>query len=385
MPSLFTGLYPSNLLRDYTHPRVRGAKPYVYYLQHDVPVLTELLAERGYHTHGYPMVSLLRSFGLDRGFRDYSRTRAVGREAQQLLAKEPAEPFFLWLHFHGPHRPYDKKKGYDYGDSLIDRYDSEIAYTDAQIGGVLEALRTAGLEQKTIVALTADHGEAFGERGTFFHGGKPHRELTHVPLIVRIPGRKPGVFDEPVELVDFVPTICELIGFSVPCTEFDGQSLLATAAGRRSAAYRGAYSENYDRYDGVQRRALFTGNWRLIQDRLTNSVELYDVRADPNEERDVAYLHPDIWKPLQEQIVARSLRRVANVFRRYDATRNPLELARGLSSIRDEALLGLALDRLAMAPARKPIAPHVQNLLSRPGLSPLVVQKADELLRKNQL
>lgn len=383
LPSLLTGLYPSNLPRDYSHPRTKNAKSYVYYLTEDAPILTEFLKERGYRTHAVSTLRLLRMLGLDRGFDGFRRQSDVTREAKRFLRKT-SEPFFLWVHYQFPHYPYDLHKGHDFGPSDLDRYDSEIARTDREIGEILKLLRRKRRDRRTIVALTADHGESFGEHGVFQHGTKPYLELAHVPLILNIPGKDPAVVETPVELVDFVPTLFEVLGLPVPEAGFDGQSLTAAVAGQRSADY-GAYSENYDRKNGLERRSLFTAKWHVIQDLRANYTELYDLEKDPTAQRDVAAQHPEIVAAFHEQLASRALRRVGGVFRRYEATHNPEELARGLAVIQRPALLELALERLQRFIDRTrscSVAPHLRKLVERPGLIPALREKAHNLLTK---
>lgn len=375
--SLFTGLYPSNLPRDYTHPRNEGKKDYVFYLSDDAPVLTELLAEKGYSTRATSMLSLLRNIGLDRGFERFDVSPNAIETALRFL-KRGRRSFFLWVHLQWPHFPYQKQRGFDFGDAKLDRYDSEIAHTDAQIGRLLSLLRKRGFERNTIVALTSDHGEEFGEHGSYHHGGPPYRVQTHVPLIIKVPRAAPAVIETPVELVDLVPTLCELTGFLDRCDGFDGQSLLATVAGKRAPEYPGAYAENYHRYAGVQRRSLFTGRWRLIQDFIENRVELYDTTVDPGEQRNVAQGNEAIWQPLLEQLAVRPLRYTSTLF----TSKNPELLLRGLVRVRQEPLLSLALERVAQANVpRQQREPYLRRLLARPGLSSELRSKVLALLR----
>ena len=118
-----------------------------------------------------------------------SNADAVADAALRWLAARPrgAPPFLLWLHFYDPHQPYDAPEDADrFGDGALDRYDAEIAFADRHIGRVLAALDP----QTTIVALTADHGEEFGEHGTRFHARSLFNQVVRVPLLVRYPARR---------------------------------------------------------------------------------------------------------------------------------------------------------------------------------------------------
>lgn len=380
--SLFTGLYPSNLPRDYTHPRTRGAKDYVFYLAPDAPLLTEMLQARGYETRAASMLGLVKTIGLDRGFRRFDVTRQTNPVPRALrFLRAARRPFFLWVHLQWPHAPYKHHEGHDFGDTAIDRYDSEIAYTDVQIGRLLAFVRDGELQKNTIVVLTSDHGEEFGEHGSVHHGGPPYRVLTHVPLIISVPDEKPARIDSPVELVDVVPTICELVGFEEPCAGFDGQSLLATLRGQRAREYLAAYSENYDRYAGVQRRALYTGRWRFIQNSVDGRIELYDTHADPGEQHNVAYGNEAIWQPLLEQVAVRTTRGAALLLGGSPGTLEPRRLLQGLPRIRQPPLLELAIERLGQATiSAAELELPLRRLLDRPGLSPALKHKVEALL-----
>jgi len=307
VPSFLTGLYPSNLPRDYEHERVRRKPEFVYYLRDSVGLIAEAFAAAGYSTSAFVSVAVLRTMGLERGFQRYQRARNPTRAAKKLLAKM-SRPFMLWLHYVSPHAPYKQRRGHDFGKEAIDRYDSEIAFEDSQIATVLAALAEAGAADSTVVILTSDHGEEFGEHGGFNHTRKHYRELLHVPLIVKIPGVAPARVHDVVELVDIVPTLHELCGLPPPRTRLDGQSLLATIAGRRPPELGGAYAEDVRRDLHVSRRAFFDGRFRLIDDRSQDRQELYDVQRDPIEQRDIAAAHPDVVQSLRERIAVRALR-----------------------------------------------------------------------------
>jgi arylsulfatase A-like enzyme len=214
----------------------------------------------------------------------------------------------MWLHFPGPHAPYKKRSGHDFGDEPIDLYDSEIAAEDAQVQIVLDALAAKGVAESTVVILTSDHGEEFGEHGDTGHNRKHYRELVHVPLIMKIPGVAPRRIAEVVELVDIVPTLHELCHLPPPRTRLDGQSLLATLLAPRPVALGGAFAEDVRHDRRLTRRAFFDGRYRLVDNRLQDRQELYDVKKDPTEQRDVAAKYPDVTRALRQRLAVRALR-----------------------------------------------------------------------------
>jgi len=362
-PSVMSGLYPSNISRDYSDPKLReflknkaisrGKKvPKVggsvwYRVADNVELLADLLKDNGYSTHAVTAALPLELFGLDRGFDTVAKTKGLTQVGQKLL-KEAAgkdKPFFLWLHYNGPHEPYDKHPEFPFGDRPIDRYDGEIAKDDQDVGLLLRTLRELELEKDTVVVLTADHGEEFGDHGGQFHTLNLYRELLHVPLLLKLPGVKPRVVTTPVELVDLVPTFCEVLQLAKSCARYDGQSLIAAIAGKRDPD-RGAYAEAYKGSGALQRRSLFDGRFRLIEDFQHDRLELYDHESDPNEQRDISNEHPDIVRELMDRMTTRSWFRQGQLFTKYRAAGDPMVLAKGLNLLLDDGLLNHALDQI---------------------------------------
>lgn len=362
-PSVMSGLYPSNISRDYSDPALReflknkaeskGKKvPKVggsiwYRVADNVELLAELFKHNGYSTHAVTAALPIDLFSLDRGFDSFAKTKGLTEVGQKLLKEAAAKekPFFIWLHYNGPHEPYDKQPEFPFGDRPIDRYDGEIAKDDQQVGLLLRTLRELKLEEDTIVVLTADHGEEFGDHGGQFHSLNLYRELLHVPLLLKLPGVKPSVVSTPVELVDLVPTFCEVLELSKSCARYDGQSLIAAIAGKREPG-RGAYAEAYKGLGNLQRRSLFDGRFRLIEDFQHDRLELYDHESDPNELRDISNEHPEIVRQLMDRMTTRAWFRQGQLFTKYRAANDPMILARGLNLLLDEHLLNYALDQI---------------------------------------
>ena len=110
--------------------------------------------------------------------------------------------------------PTSRTKGSPFGAGDIDRYDSEIAYTDAAVGRLVKEVRAR--RPGTIVIVAADHGEEFDEHGGRYHGSSLYDEQLRIPLIISIPGVPPRVVDGQVELFDVTPTVLNLLDISVP-------------------------------------------------------------------------------------------------------------------------------------------------------------------------
>src|SRR5262249_19288946 len=130
--------------------------------------------------------------------------------------EERATPFFLWVHFYDPHAPYDPPEPYK--TAMKGRpYDGEIAFTDAQLGRLLDTLRSAGRGDDTVVAVLSDHGESLGEHGEQTHAVLVYESPLRVPFLLAGPGVPAGkVVAESVGTVDAARTLMALLGFDGP-------------------------------------------------------------------------------------------------------------------------------------------------------------------------
>lgn len=267
MATILTGLYPTNQPRDYQHPRLRKAKPYMFVLTSEAVTLGQLFERRGYETHAVVSLGMLKSLGLNAGFDHFRVHREVSKQAVRVL-RNAHSPFLLWLHYIEPHSPYVKHKAFDFGDGALDRYDSEVARVDQLIGTVLDALRRSDHAESTIVVVTADHGEEFGEHGGEHHAYKLFEEILRVPLMIKVPGVAPQRISQPVEVLDLAPTLCEALQLLPDCTKFDGQSLWRTVAGKRDSSFgfAGVYAETKMKEGVLMRRSLRDDHYRLSPD-----------------------------------------------------------------------------------------------------------------------
>jgi arylsulfatase A-like enzyme len=143
----------------------------------------------------------------------------------------------------------------------VRRYDGEIIGTDAQVRRLRRALEVRGLLERTLVVITADHGESLGESDYFFqHGVELNEASLHVPLVLRHPGLPAGArVDAPASLVDVFPTLLSLVGLP-PSAGLAGRDLTpfvfgATADERTLVAYNVA---------GARRVAVRRGPWKLV-------------------------------------------------------------------------------------------------------------------------
>ncbi|MEO8185622.1 MAG: sulfatase [Deltaproteobacteria bacterium] len=371
LPALFSGLYPSNIPRDYSRPN-RGDKwrksafdgrGYVYEIGSDATLLAELLQRRGYHTVACSSLALLPLLGLARGFDRFSQARECRGVLAQ--AKDVPQPLFFWTHLFAPHSPYVRHPEFDFGKNDIDRYDSEIARDDAEIGALLEIVAQRGRADRTIVAVTSDHGEEFREHGGEDHSLRLYRELIHVPLLLHIPGVEPRRVAAPVEILGLVPTLCELLGLEKPCDDHDAVSLFRTL--HDPAQPSSAVSEVNRPGIGTILRSLYTEAWHLLLNEQQDRIELYDVAQDRDEQKNVAAQHPDVVARLREELQGRLRYRAARLFEAYASHADPVQLAQGLPVLRDERLLERALEELERRPSPA-LSEDLQRLAQRPGL-----------------
>jgi len=199
---------------------------------------------------------------------------------------EKPEKAFVWVHFFEPHEPYEAHPGFPFGNGDIDRYDSEIAYTDAAVGRLLTYVRAR--RPGTIVILAADHGEEFDEHGGRYHGSSLFDEQIHIPLIIDVPGLPARVVEAPVELIDVTPTVLNLLDIPVPArmrgTDLGPWLARAPAPDSRLPP---AFAELEDK------RMVAFGREKLICDLNWGFCAYHDLATDPGEHRNLADERPE--------------------------------------------------------------------------------------------
>ncbi|MFQ5718737.1 MAG: sulfatase [Acidobacteriota bacterium] len=308
-------------------PRDHGAVRNGVRIRPEVPTLAQIASQIGMQTAAFISGWTLsaRITGLDHGFDTYDdemtdRYRLVNHQrwgdqttdrALDWLDAHGDTPFFLWVHLFDPHEPY---RSHDLdlapvpGAAPVKRsgrvadYDQEIAFADAQIGRLLAALVRKGLRDRTLVVLTADHGEAFGEHGENGHGRRLYQTTQHVPLILAYPSLGQGIVPElPVSTLDVFPTILGMLEQSVP-PALEGIRLDEAIHDSSDAqATREIYMETFH---GARKKfwhifgpsltgdplyvAVRRGRWKAILDPHDGHAELFDLSTDPGETVDVA-------------------------------------------------------------------------------------------------
>lgn len=245
----------------------------------------------------------------------------TAEKACQLIRDHQDEPFFLGVGFVRPHVPFvapspyfdpypfeemplpEKlmgdwddipKAGINYKTSknmkmnleqqhkAVSGYFASVAYMDAQVGKVMQTLRETGLEDRTIVIFTSDHGYHLGEHD-FWAKVSLHEESAKVPLIIRVPGKEPAVCDSLTELIDLYPTLSSLCGLEVP-NRLQGKDLSALFDNPSVEVRDAAFSVNGKGF------LLRTSRWAFIQygEDGKGGYELFDMEQDPGQYRNLA-------------------------------------------------------------------------------------------------
>ncbi len=257
-------------------------------------------------------------FGLDQGFESYDDRfqtglgGMLGREERSATATTDAAlrwldvrgdgAFFLFVHYFDPHHPYAPPE--PFASQADHPYDGEIAYMDAQIGRLLEGLRQRELLDTTLVIATADHGESLGEHGEETHGIFVYQSTLAVPLVLRGPGLPAGrrVAGE-VSLADVTPTVLDLLGHPIGA-HVQGRSLVQALDGDPQVPTRPIYLEAHSgahSFGWAPLTALVQDHHKFIA---APRPELYDLRADPRETRNLVEQDPERVRTMGERLAA---------------------------------------------------------------------------------
>ncbi|MCA9541550.1 MAG: sulfatase-like hydrolase/transferase, partial [Myxococcales bacterium] len=193
--------------------------------------------------------------------------------------------------------------GTDFGDSDLDRYDSEIEYTDRAIGDLLGTLERLGLSETTAVVLLSDHGEFFGEHGRTQHGASVYEEVAAIPLLIRVPGLQPQVVPCVTEHIDVAPTVLNLAGLDGGKQGMSAGTLVPDLAGVQCDDQREAVVEmRYERRSRFNQRALIGQRWKLVHDVALGTFRLYDLGVHPTEKRDQRANHRPIYEAMATRL-----------------------------------------------------------------------------------
>jgi arylsulfatase A-like enzyme len=212
----------------------------------------------------------------------YKEDGAVTDSALAWLAANKDEPFFLWVHYFGPHERLIFTEGSrDNKSRMVAEYDRDLAGTDRALGRLLKGIDHFGLRSNTLVVLSADHGKSLGERGSVGHGRNVYEPEVRIPLLVRLPGRVNAGMRAPqvMRSVDIFPTLLDYAGIETP-NRIAGRSVRSVIDGNELTD-RLAFmdlnvvtptlldDESGDHlFGGVRFQALRNGRWKLVKGEL---------------------------------------------------------------------------------------------------------------------
>jgi len=310
--------------------------------------LAEILKKNGYKTGAVvSSFALDPSFGFSRGFDEYDakfsaegssmghdtdweglhfsggfdqRANVATEKAMHWIQMHEKEKFFLWMHYFDPHSPYVPPEPYAREflkdsttplDKIIAHYDGEILFVDEQVGKLLDYIKEAGLDSKTLIIIMSDHGEGLGQHNWMEHGMYLYDEQTRIPLLMNLPGIIPEKtsLNSIVETIDIAPTVLDILDIKKE-THFMGKSLYSMILKPEDSSDHIVFIERR-RYEttndlGVevlgQKFAVRNGNLKYIWAPQEGTEELYNILKDPGELLNVADGHPDVTERMQNMI-----------------------------------------------------------------------------------
>jgi arylsulfatase A-like enzyme len=334
--SMLTSLIPSHHGAYYT----RGQA-----LPDNIKTMAELLKEKGYRTISFnDGGQIAPQFGLNQGFDKYE-SMSVNIKAEHLNFKRVVtktmkwldqnldEKFFLFLHTYETHHPYTPKKRQlklfesNYNGQLnwqvtvemierinngeikltdedkqhiINTYDAEIRSMDESFGLLIGYLKEKKLYDKTLIIFTSDHGEEFGEHGTWaMHSHTLFNDQLHVPLLIKLPVSKYALrkVDHLVKGIDILPTVMDLLGEKMS-KDFEGSSLVPLMKGIPPKKLIFVISQRDMQQTYVSAYwSVMTRKWKLYDSKL------YDLLNDPGELKDIAGTHEDLKTSMQKYVL----------------------------------------------------------------------------------
>lgn len=324
-------------------------------LAETIPILPQLLLDVGYDTANYhrnPFAG--KNFGLDAGFQICEHVRGgatiTGKTLDPMYDAFDGGPYFVYLHSAEPHDPHttfhpaakridpvspeflteygqlvkdyrnatrvdfrkrplgttdntEEQRGYmarltELIPEVENIYMGSVSVADGRVGSVIEKIKQRGRWDDTLFIVISDHGEEMSDHGGWQHDQSVYQELLHVPLVIRFPkGEYGGTrIDEPVSLIDLVPTVLDVVGAPASGVRLTGESLMPLVRGE--AEGRGPqlvgmrnnqrkYFKPYKEQRGDLNLAVRDGKWKAIYNHEPGTLELYDLERDPGELEDL--------------------------------------------------------------------------------------------------
>jgi arylsulfatase A-like enzyme len=287
-------------------------------------LLPELFLRHGWRTHLFANVTVFFVRGLSQGFRHADKNYATShysvhgakpgakhmtdgmlRKLGKLKKGKVTQPVFLWGHYYDPHDPYFEVKGFpSEGDDDFNRYRAICRSVDQSLEHFVRGLKKLGIWDNTVLIVTADHGEEFGEHGGRFHGKSLYEEMTRVPLMIRIPGVEPRKVEVPIGHLDIAPTLLGLFDLPVPKT-YSGQNHANSIVNNEPFKPQEVMLEVLpdSNYDG-HILGMRSGSMKVLYSPRTHHFEVYDLDVDPDELNNIAADHSDLRATLLDKVDA---------------------------------------------------------------------------------
>jgi len=334
--------------------------------------LAQKMKEAGYETAAFSGgIYFMRPWGLDRGFDKYVNVFSTGSGApgtfaqtmpgvMEWLDEKKGKPFFLFLAVDDLHVPFQSTDpnmfdpGYegmvndlsvrgvpfmrDYNDymrgalpkdatnyakvasfaadkdnlgHLTAKYDAALHTADGRVGEFISYLKKSGLWDSSVFMLSADHGEQLGEHSLLGHTEGLYEPITHVPLIMHVPGAENMEgrrLTQLVQRVDMMPTILEMAGIGYEDLQLQGKSLAPLLKNPELELRQYAYSSNKRNLPGtsdllIDERVIRDKRWKLHWYLYKDSYELYDLKNDPLETKDLSAKEPEVLKRLAFELM----------------------------------------------------------------------------------
>jgi arylsulfatase A-like enzyme len=330
-------------------------------------MVAEIMKAGGYRTGAVTGHDYFNQWGVEQGFDHFDNSLGPRRDphsvtsdkltdkATAYVAAQGNRRWFLWVHYLDAHSEYEPHPEFDFGKRQVDLYDGEIRFVDEHVGRLLDFLMRSPVWSRTVVAVTADHGDAFGEHGRTHHGSTLYEEMIHVPLLLRVPDLPGRRIDQVVTNLDTVPTLVELAGLGSPAHDFEGKSLVPLLFYDEREPDRAVFAEtNWP----SPLRAMVQGRYKLVYDMKNNLYQVYDLGADPAEKQNLAgrqtalldRLKATMWDWLSRAVFRRTQANQAERVRAADILDRLPPGARPIHATFDGALelLGYELDAAAV-------------------------------------
>lgn len=290
-----------------------------FFLEENFSTLAEILKNKGYVTAAFVSAFVLNSqFGLQQGFDvyddEYKTPEAlipygpqrlaedVYRSAASWIEANQGKKFFLWVHFFDPHFPYTPPSPFDIRYKSRP-YDGEIAYTDVYVGKLVQTLKEKSIAEKTLVVVVGDHGEDLWQHSEPTHGIFLYDTALKIPLLFWCPQIIPeGVrVESQVRSVDIFPTILDILRIDIP-PSCQGISLVPVMEGKKVRDIEKSYAETYYpllAHGWSAQESIRTDEWKYI---LSPRPELYDLKKDPDEMRNLIAERPEVVSRLKRDL-----------------------------------------------------------------------------------